>query len=92
VLRPESGSSVVVFGLGAVGMAAIMAARIAECATVVGVDPNPRRHDLARRLGATEVLSPHDEQDIGRRVRRLTGGGADYAVESVGTEAVIRQA
>lgn len=92
VLRPESGSSVVVFGLGAVGMAAIMAARIAECATVVGVDPNPRRHDLARRLGATEVLSPHDEQDIGRRVRRLTGGGANYAVESVGTEAVIRQA
>jgi len=92
VLRPESGSSIVVFGLGAVGMAAIMAARIAGCDTIIGVDPNPRRHELARTLGAGEVLSPADHDDLGRHLRRLTGGGADHAVESVGTEAVIRQA
>ncbi|MBM7458531.1 NAD(P)-dependent alcohol dehydrogenase [Rhodococcus coprophilus] len=92
VLRPESDSSIVVFGLGAVGMAAIMAARIAGCATVIGIDPNERRHDLARELGATEVISPAGYDDLGRHLRRLTGGGADCAVESVGSEAVVRQA
>lgn len=92
VLRPESGSAIVVFGLGAVGMAAVMAARLAGCATVIGVDPNRRRHDLARSLGATEVLDPGDHEDLGRHIRRSTGGGVDYAVEAVGTEAVIRQA
>ncbi|MEU5844006.1 NAD(P)-dependent alcohol dehydrogenase [Rhodococcus sp. NPDC047139] len=92
VLRPESGSSVVVFGLGAVGMAAVTAAHIAECADIIGVDPNPRRHGPARRLGATEVISPQDEENLGRRLREITGGGADYVIESVGTEAVIRQA
>lgn len=92
VLRPEPGSSIVVFGLGAVGMAAIMAARIAECTTIIGIDPNRRRHDLARELGATEVTSPDEHDDLGRHLRRLTGGGADFAVEAVGTESVVRQA
>lgn len=89
-LRPEPGSSIVVFGLGAVGMAAIAAAKIAGCTTIVGVDPNSRRHDLAGRLGASAVLSP--DEHTARRIRDLTGGGADFAVESVGSEAVIRQA
>ncbi|QPG44113.1 MULTISPECIES: NAD(P)-dependent alcohol dehydrogenase [unclassified Rhodococcus (in: high G+C Gram-positive bacteria)] len=92
VLRPEPGSSIAVFGLGAVGMAAVMAARIAGCGTVVGVDPNPRRHALARELGATETLNPDEHPDPGRRIREITGGGVDHAVEAVGTEAVIRQA
>ncbi|MCD2114006.1 NAD(P)-dependent alcohol dehydrogenase [Rhodococcus rhodochrous] len=92
VLRPEQGSTIVVFGLGAVGTAAVMAARIAGCESIIGVDPNPRRHGVARSLGATEVLSPDDHDDLGRHLRRLTGGGADYAVEAVGTESVIRQA
>lgn len=92
VLRPEPGSSIVVFGLGAVGMAAVMAARIAGCRTIVGIDPNRRRHDLALALGATEVLAPEDHDDLGRHLRRLTDGGADFAVEAVGTEAVVRQA
>lgn len=69
-----------------------MAARIAGCESIIGVDPNPRRHGVARSLGATEVLSPDDHDDLGRHLRRLTGGGADYAVEAVGTESVIRQA
>ncbi|MGX6510373.1 NAD(P)-dependent alcohol dehydrogenase [Rhodococcus sp. SJ-2] len=92
VLQPESGSSIAVFGLGAVGMAAVMAARIARCNTIIGIDPNPRRHSLALELGATAVLSPDEVDDIGRHIRRSTEGGVDYAVESVGSEAVIRQA
>jgi aryl-alcohol dehydrogenase len=92
VLRPESSSAIAVFGLGAVGMAAVMAAKIAGCGTIIGIDPNPRRHAPALELGATAVMSPDDVDDIGRHVRRATGGGVDYAVESVGSEAVIRQA
>ncbi|MDM7487710.1 NAD(P)-dependent alcohol dehydrogenase [Rhodococcus sp. GXMU-t2271] len=92
VLRPEPGSSLAVFGLGAVGMAAVMAARIAGCTTVVGVDPDGGRRDLARTLGATETLTPAGHPDVGRRIRELTGGGVDFAVEAVGSEDVIRQA
>lgn len=90
VLRPEAGSSIAVFGLGAVGMAAVMAARIAGCDTIVGIEPNHRRHDLARELGATDVIVPDD--DTVRTLRKLGSGGVDYAVEAVGSEAVIRQA
>lgn len=92
VLRPESGSSIVIFGLGAVGMAAVMAARIAQCDIIIGIDPDPGRHDLALESGATAVISPDAHDDLGRELRRRTGGGADYAVESVGTETVVRQA
>ncbi|PTR24055.1 aryl-alcohol dehydrogenase [Rhodococcus sp. OK519] len=92
VLRPEPGSTIAVFGLGAVGMAAIMAARIAGCETVVAVDPLQSRRALALELGATTALSPADVDDVGRAVRRESSGGVDFAVESVGTEAVVRQA
>lgn len=92
VLRPDPGSAIAVFGLGAVGMAAIMAARVAGCETVVAVDPLPARRKLALELGATGALSPVDVDDVGRAVRRESGGGVDFAVESVGTEQVVRQA
>lgn len=92
VLRPVPGSSMAVFGLGAVGLAAVMAARVAGCETVVAVDPLPGRRELALELGATASLSPVDIDDVGRAVRRESGGGVDFAVESVGTEQVVRQA
>jgi len=92
VLAPETGSSIAVFGLGAVGMAAVMAARLAGCDTIVAVDPNRERLATAAEVGATMTLSPDDHDDVGRVVRHSTGGGVDYAVESVGTEAVVRQA
>lgn len=92
VLRPDAGSAVAVFGLGAVGMAAVMAARVAGCATVVAVDPLPARRALALELGATSILSPTGLDDVARAVRNESGGGVDFAVESVGTETVVRQA
>ncbi|AOD21579.1 MULTISPECIES: zinc-binding dehydrogenase [Rhodococcus] len=88
----EQGSTIVVFDLGAVGTAAVMTERISLCENIIVVAPDPRRHGLARSLGATEVLSPDDHDDLGRHLRRLTGGGAGDAVESVGAQSVIRQA
>ncbi len=57
-LRPGAGSSLAVFGCGAVGLAALMAARVAGCTGVVAIDPNPARRELALELGATRAIDP----------------------------------
>lgn len=91
-LRPSPGSSFVVFGAGAVGLAALMAARIAGCASVVAVDFHENRLNLARALGATHVCSPAKTDPV-EAVRRACGGaGADYALEAAGDPRALRQA
>ncbi|MDQ0989342.1 NAD(P)-dependent alcohol dehydrogenase [Streptomyces sp. V3I7] len=91
VLRPEPSSSLVVYGAGAVGCAALMAARAEEVGTVVAVDPVPGRRELALRLGATAVLDPASD-DIVAAVRELTGGGASHAFDTSGVPSVIADA
>lgn len=88
--RIAPGSSVVVLGLGGVGMAAIQGARIAGAAEILAVDPQEGKHPIARRLGATHAVTPVELADA---MRTLTGGdGFDYALECVGSGRVIRQA
>lgn len=82
-LRVGAGSSVVVFGTGTVGLAAVMAARIAGAAVIVAVDVNPERLELARSLGATAVIDAR-EGDVVARVRALTAGGAMYSFDTAG--------
>src|SRR5699024_2111967 len=80
--RVRPGGSVVVFGLGGIGLCALQAARIAGAGTVLAVDPAPDKADLAKRLGADDVLEPGP--DLSKRIRRLTEGrGADHAFECV---------
>lgn len=89
--RVRAGESVVVFGLGGVGLSALQGARLAGADPIVAVDPAEARWELARRLGATDVLPPGRE--LGRSVRALTGGrGADHAIECVGRGETIRAA
>jgi S-(hydroxymethyl)glutathione dehydrogenase / alcohol dehydrogenase len=89
--RVRPGDSVVVIGLGGVGMAAVQGARLAGADPIVAVDPVEAKADLARRLGATEVLTPG--RDLGKRVRALIEGrGADHAFECVGRAESIRAA
>jgi len=90
-LRPEPGSSLVVFGCGTVGLSAVMAARAAGCTTIVGVDPRPARLELALELGATQILAPADG-DVVAEIQALTGFGANYTLETSGVPAVLRQA
>lgn len=73
VLKPAAGEGIVVFGLGAVELGAVMAARVAGCTTVIEVDPDKRRHALARDLGATHVVNSHDLDDRGTLLRNLLG-------------------
>ncbi len=87
----RAGDSVAVIGLGGVGLCAVQGARIAGAEVVIAVDATPEKADLARRLGATDVLEPGD--DLGKRIRALTGGrGVDHAIECVGRAQTIRTA
>lgn len=91
-LRPVPASSIAVFGTGAVGSAAIMAARSAGCATIVAVDLHDSRLELAKELGATHVVNSGQE-DVVAALMRITGDrGLDYAVDSTAVPAVLRQA
>lgn len=88
-VRP--GESVVVIGLGGVGLAAVQGARLAGAAPIIAVDPVEAKAGLAHRLGATEVLTPGPE--LAKQVRAATGGrGADHAIECVGRSETIRAA
>lgn len=89
-LKPAPGSAVVVFGAGAVGLSAVMAARIAGCATIIAVDVQPARLALALELGATHVVNAREE-DVLARIRDLTHGGAHCAVEATGVPEVVAQ-
>jgi S-(hydroxymethyl)glutathione dehydrogenase/alcohol dehydrogenase len=85
------GESVAVIGLGGVGLCALQGARIAGASQVIAIDPSPSKAELARRLGATDVLEPGP--DLAKRVRGLTDGrGADHAIECVGRAQTIRTA
>lgn len=91
VLRPREGASIVVFGAGAVGLGAVLAAVVAECATIVVVDPVAERRELAATLGATDVVDSA-APDLVRTLRALTGGGADHSVDTVSSPEVLSAA
>ena len=89
VLKPEPGSTVAVFGAGAVGLAAVLAARVAGAGTIVAVDLVPSRLALARELGATHTVDASAE-DPAAAIQAL--GGADSAFEATGSPAAVRSA
>ncbi|WP_432123354.1 NAD(P)-dependent alcohol dehydrogenase [Streptomyces sp. S1] len=88
-LAPPPGSSIVVFGAGAVGLAAVMAARIAGCDRILVTDHHDHRLDLALDLGATHVLRAGSDT-LNRDIVHLTGSGADFAVDAVGVPQTVR--
>ncbi|MBI5570378.1 MAG: NAD(P)-dependent alcohol dehydrogenase [Desulfomonile tiedjei] len=82
-LQVSKGAGIAIFGTGAVGLAAIMVARIVGANPIVGVDRLPKRLELARELGATHVIDNRHE-DVGSRITDITGSGVDYVVETTG--------
>jgi S-(hydroxymethyl)mycothiol dehydrogenase len=87
-----TGDSVAVFGCGGVGCAAIAGARLVGAATVIAVDLDAGKLELARQFGATDVVDA-SSQDVVAAVRALTGGfGADVCIEAVGNPTVMEQA
>lgn len=91
-LRPSAGSSLAVFGAGAVGLSAVMAAAVTGCSRIIAVDMQDSRLQLARELGATHVVNAKAGNAV-EQVKAATGGaGADFAVEATGIPAVMAQA
>jgi aryl-alcohol dehydrogenase len=89
-LRPEPGSSIAVLGVGAVGMAAIMAAALTPVGKIIAIGRRPEQLELAQKFGATHVLNTN-ETDLQAGLRDLTGGiGVDNVVEAIGNSDLLR--
>ncbi|WBL19215.1 NAD(P)-dependent alcohol dehydrogenase [Citricoccus sp. NR2] len=89
--RPSAGESLVVYGAGAVGLAAIMAARNTPATTIVAIDLHDSRLELATRYGATHTINSGREDALAR-ILEICGGPADYVIDCTGVIAVIEQA
>lgn len=90
-LKVAPGASFVAFGAGAVGLSAVMAAKIAGATTIIAADVVPSRLETAMELGATHTVNSK-EQDPVAKIKEITGGGADFSLEATGIPAVLRQA
>src|SRR5437763_7206171 len=91
VMRPCEGQSLVVFGVGGVGLAGLMAGRIAGCDPIIAVDRLPARLALARELGATHTLESKGAETLAE-IRKITGGGAHFALETSAVPQIFRLA
>jgi Zn-dependent alcohol dehydrogenase len=88
----EPGATAVVFGAGGVGLNAVQACVLAGASQIVAVDTLDEKLEMARRFGATHTVNAGAESNVVRTLRKLTGGGADFAFECVGSGAVAAQA
>jgi aryl-alcohol dehydrogenase len=83
------GASIAVFGVGAVGLAAVMAARIVGAGPIIGVDIHSARLELARALGATHVIN-NRQADVASAIASITGSGVDFLLETSGNSTMDR--
>ncbi|AYM01468.1 NAD(P)-dependent alcohol dehydrogenase [Levilactobacillus yiduensis] len=91
-LKPEPGSSISIFGTGAVGAGSLMAAKVAGCTQIISVDIKPNRLATAVEIGATDTVNSAEVDPV-QAIRDLTGGkGVDYAVDTTGITSVMKQA
>ncbi|XP_039120020.1 LOW QUALITY PROTEIN: alcohol dehydrogenase 1-like [Dioscorea cayenensis subsp. rotundata] len=85
VAKPPKGSSVAVFGLGAVGLAAAEGARISGASRIIGVDVNPKKFNHAKNFGVSEFVNPKDhDKPVQEVIAEMTGGGVDRSIECTG--------
>jgi aryl-alcohol dehydrogenase len=89
-LKPGAGTSIAIFGAGSVGLAAVMAAKVVGCTTIIAVDLNEGRLALARELGATHAIN--GREDAVAAIQAITGEGVQYSLECTGLPKVLRQA
>jgi S-(hydroxymethyl)glutathione dehydrogenase/alcohol dehydrogenase len=91
--KVEAGASVVVFGLGGIGLSVVQGAVMANAGRIVAVDINPSKFDLAKQLGATDCVNPQDyDEPIQNVIIDMLDGGADYSFECVGNVNLMRAA
>lgn len=89
VLKPGKNESIVIFGLGSVGLAALMAAKSMNVSTIIAVDIVNDKLKTAKDLGATHVINSKEAKDAVHAIKEITGRGANYAIDCTGVLAVI---
>ena len=91
--KVETGATVAIFGLGGVGLSAVIGATMVKASRIIAIDINESKFDLAHKLGATDCINPknHDKpiQDV---IVELTDGGVDYSFECIGNVDMMRSA
>jgi aryl-alcohol dehydrogenase len=92
VMRPAPGDSFAVFGVGAVGLSGLMAARIAGCDPIIAIDVHEHRLDLAREFGATHTINHSGRSDVVAEIRKIKGLGVRFSLETSALPAVFREA
>lgn len=91
--KVEEGATVAIFGLGGIGLAAIIGAKMAKASRIIAIDINPDKFAIARELGATDCVNPKDhDQPIQDVIIAMTDGGVDYSFECVGNVQLMRAA
>ena len=91
--KVKRGDTVAIFGLGGIGLAAIIGARMSGASRIIGIDVNPSKFAMAEKLGATECINPKDfDKPIQEVIIEMTDGGVDYSFECIGNVEVMRAA
>ena len=91
--KVKEGDTVAIFGLGGIGLSAIIGAKMAGASRIIGVDINTSKFDLATKLGATDLINPKDfDKPIQEVIVEMTDGGVDYSFECIGNVDVMRSA
>ena len=93
VAKVEPGATVAIFGLGGVGLSAVIGATMAKAGRIIVIDTNPSKFALAKKLGATDCINPQDhDQSLESIIIDLTDGGVDYSFECIGNVNTMRSA
>ncbi|MEN9657077.1 MAG: hypothetical protein RL571_542 [Pseudomonadota bacterium] len=91
--KVKAGDTVAIFGLGGIGLSAVIGARMAGASRIIGIDINTSKFGLAKQLGATDVINPKDfEKPIQDVIVEMTDGGVDFSFECIGNVNVMRSA
>jgi len=89
ILKPKPDESVVIFGMGSVGLTALMGAKHLKVEQIIAVDLTESRLQMAKELGATHVVNSKDVADIPKHITELTNGGAAFCIDCTGVPKVI---
>lgn len=91
--KVQEGDTVAIFGLGGIGLSAIIGATMAKAGRIIAIDINDNKFEIAQQLGATDVVNPKDhDKPIQEVIVEMTDGGVDYSFECIGNVDVMRSA
>ncbi|MEZ9538827.1 S-(hydroxymethyl)glutathione dehydrogenase/class III alcohol dehydrogenase [Shewanella sp. 10N.286.51.B8] len=91
--KVQKGDTVAIFGLGGIGLSAIIGATMAGASRIIGIDLNESKFELATKLGATDCINPKNyDKPIQDVIVEMTDGGVDFSFECIGNVNVMRSA